>query len=193
MIEPVQQNGPTSINLRKTFNVGHQGQNNGPANHYATINGGDTGTNGASGKNNLNQSVVISSEKQNMMLKAGAKPGNTLNDSVVITNAGNSNMKEGNAQQRKSIQSIVNQAFTNEDGVVFAGANNDSQLSHQKQQQSPSNSTQMSMVNRTSNYMAKTNSISLQKGHLAKSPQPIKLAGNMAAELDMTRASPQQI
>ena len=41
------------------------------------------------------------------------------------------------------------------------------------------------MTNKTNNSAAKTN--------LAKSPQPLKLSGNMAAELDMTRASPAQI
>ena len=41
------------------------------------------------------------------------------------------------------------------------------------------------MTNKTNNSAAKTN--------LAKSPQPIKLSGNMATELDMTRASPAQI
>jgi hypothetical protein len=60
---------------------------------------GDSGTNGTGTKNNLNQSVIVSSDKQNMLVKnSGKQMNNTLNDSVVITGAGNSNKKESNVQ-----------------------------------------------------------------------------------------------
>ena len=99
--------------MRKTFNVGHPGQKN----HYATINGGET-------TGNLNQSVIIASDKQNLVVGNNLKGKNpNLNDSVVIMGPGNSNKKD---QPRKSIQSIVNQAFDTD--VVIA--QNDSQLSN---------------------------------------------------------------
>ena len=47
----------------------------------------------------------------------------------------------------------------------------------------PSNNNQV--INRQS-YLSKTNKA-------AKSPQPLKLSGNMANEIDLTRASPSQI
>ena len=84
--------------------------------------------------------------------------------------------------QSKSIQSIVNQAF--EDAVVIA--NNDSQLSNATPKQNPN----IGIVNRQ-NYLSKTNNTN-QK-HLAKSPQPSKLNGNLANDIDLTRASPSQI
>ena len=68
--------------------------------------------------------MIVASDKQNSKLNAGGKVSPGLNDSVVIMGAANSTVKKDPQQQRKSIQSIVNQAFSNEDGVVIA--NNDS-------------------------------------------------------------------
>ena len=68
----------------------------------------------------------ITTDKKNMVVGNNnhlkGKPMG-LNDSIVIMSGANSNKKE--PSQRKSIQSIVNQAF--DDGVV--NVNNDSQLS----------------------------------------------------------------
>ena len=52
----------------------------------------------------------------------------------------------------------------------------------------PKQGNNVSLVNRQ-NYLSKTNN----GKHLAKSPQPIKLGGNMANEIDLTRPSPSQI
>lgn len=63
----------------------------------------------------MNQSVIVPNSKKG-----------SLNDSIVIVGATNGTNKKDISGQRKSIQSIVNQAF--EDGVVIA--NNESQLSN---------------------------------------------------------------
>ena len=59
--------GAMQVNLRKTFNMPNNGQN-AQQSHYATINGETT--------NKLNQSVIVSSDKQ--------KGKVNLNDSIVI-------------------------------------------------------------------------------------------------------------
>ena len=45
--------------------------------------------------------------------------------------------------------------------------------------------------NRQPQFMKTNNSAA--KNNMAKSPQPLKLTGNMTNEIDMTRASPAQI
>ena len=69
--------------------------------------------------------MTITTDKKNMVVGNSNLKGKPmgLNDSIVIMSGAKSNKKE--PSQRKSIQSIVNQAF--DDGVV--NVNNDSQLS----------------------------------------------------------------
>ena len=90
---------PGQVNLRKTFNINNQngGQNN--AGHYVTIDGESSTTNG---KSNLNQSMIITTDKKNMVIgnsNSKNKPQG-LNDSIVIM-SGSNNKQE--ASQRKSI------------------------------------------------------------------------------------------